>query len=693
MKERELATDVGSIDIELRNVVYDSYSNFIAASDIVKNLKTSLDGIDEKLLSLDSLVSDVVIQSESIDEKLSEQQNVIFQMNQSRSLLQRLTSLLRVPKTMKMAVERGAYEVAAEMYFDTKSVLEKYSDGHTVIREIRDEVEIYRCQSAEALRSRLMKSSEEASHGEIVILLAKLDEPTASLMNVYFASQTLKIKGEVEKIESAFEMRGSLTKIVDFLQSSIESIFVSLIADTVRLSKDVFDSSMFDSVVTFVQASTKIVLDTFQIGIIKKCHETLASVGGFDVAGLELEQPFSEEENLNREDILEIEYIYQLLSNLRRRSLDLDLLIPEAQSVNLLQLTVHTILDDHIKSAFVVVGGRLFKSVKEIIMKIVLNTTAEDDPNSYRFLKVHMKAIEVGIIQDFGIIRSCAMTWIVHEWMQKEWIDVILACISDSWKDTMLFLSSRMGSLGGVQSSCSLLLPGFLERQFAIPENLNVDNANIALLYLSSQLQMMRECLQGRTADLCRGISVVSPHIKESLSPAHASLITPSEVDGMVSALMEQYITSMKSRIRRSIEENQTDALGDTPTAPSAVALDIVQTVTCVDADFHNTSFDVQDSGEGIQKEFQDKASTKAIWDMLKFSAEIQKGILKTRRISKAAFQQIQIDCHMIKSRTSKYVEDKKQLSSLFDALSIAAAERCDDPILLDPIALDKALP
>lgn len=689
IKEKELARDVGTIDIELRNVVYDSYSNFIAASDVVKNLKGALENVDETLQSLDSLVSRVVSQSETIDSKLNEQQEVIFQMNQSRSLLQKLTSLLRVPKTIKVALERGAYEVAADIYLDTKPVLDKYSDQHAALREIRDEVDIYRSQAAEALRAKLLQSSEETPHADLVILLARLGEPTVSLVSIYLSSQMKKIKAEIGNIDSAFGTLESMHQIVDSIVPVLERLYSTILCGTVRLSEELFDDTSKQDVVVFVSTSIQATLERIQMGILARCQQTLAHIGGFDTSGLELDQTLSTVEFLNKEDVLEIECIYKILDALRYRSLELDRCIPEARPLHDVQQTVQTILETHIKLAFALVSGRVFRSIKEIIMKIVLNTTAEDDPNSYRFLKVHMKSVDVGFRQDFGIIRSCAMTWILQEWMQKEWIDVVLQCILDSSKGIMLHLASRMGAIAGVESSYPILVPGFIERQFSIPENLK--NTCITSLFLSSQIREIQACLEARAADLYKGIHLVSAGGKESTSPVRSFIPQTREAGEIADTLLEQYVQSRKNQLFRPLRDSLRETIthaNTPPREPSQAAIQIILTITNIDADFRNTGLPENDSEDS--EDISVKHET--IWSVLDMCIQEERSIIQSAKISKYAFQQIQIDSHVVKSRLSTYVDDTRRLASLFDTLPITAAEYSDDPILLDPIALDRAL-
>jgi hypothetical protein len=78
------------------------------------------------------------------------------------------------------------------------------------------------------------------------------------------------------------------------------------------------------------------------------------------------------------------------------------------------------------------------------------------------------------------------------------------------------------------------------------------------------------------------------------------------------------------------------------------------------------------------------------IWEIVEYAIMTQLDIIKSLRLSKAAFQQIQVDCHLIKQQLSSHTNDPMSMTELLDRLSITAAEQCDEPILLDPIALDK---
>eukprot|EP00889_Picochlorum_renovo_P002786 jgi/Picre1/29816/NNA_005198.t1 len=112
-------------------------------------------------------------------------------------MLHKLALLFKVPRKMKVAVERGAYDVAVELYADAKPVLAAYSKDHAAIREISDEIEIYRSLMVESLRTKLMGESDGKNDDSVVMMLATLDEPTDSLVGIFLASQRSKIKHEV----------------------------------------------------------------------------------------------------------------------------------------------------------------------------------------------------------------------------------------------------------------------------------------------------------------------------------------------------------------------------------------------------------------------------------------------------------------------------------------------------------------
>lgn len=684
-EERRVATEAGNADIELRNIVYESYSRFMEASSVVDDLAGALEGLDAQLHTLDSLVSRVVSQSKDIDDALNEQQRVIIDMNQSRTMLHKLALLFKVPRKMKVAVERGAYDVAAELYADAKPVLGAYSKDHAAIRELSDEIEIYRSLMVESLRTKLMGESHGKNDDAVVMMLATLDEPIDSLVGIFLASQRSKIKHELDIFIEMLDSCETLHDVAGAVDSNVSHMAESLIGPMVGISEKLFHSSARDDVVDIVRGYLNTIHDSIRSCVVSKMVNVVAVVGGMDTSGMELEHPVVPEEVLNQNDPLQVDPVYMMLYSLKNHSISLDERVPEALSVNALHILVGDIIDSHTSAVFSVIGARWFKGVKQMIMKIVMNYSTGDDPNSYRFLKMDMKALDVQARQDFGIIQSCAMTWVVHPWIQEEWVDFLLKSIMNAWSDTIMHLGGLAARIADIhvdpreQATSSVMM---LEHAYSIPTTLMAANAPLAILCLSNTLSLMYEFMQDKVRDVCKGIVLVSPN-RQPGSPVNEFGGTNGPgIQATIDALETQYVALIKDTIKDSMGTlGQVLASSSTPPgSPSPIAHTLVKACLRVETDYATVGMADKDA-------LRPRAR---IWEIVEYAIMTQLDMIKSLRLSKAAFQQIQVDCHLIKQQLSSHTNDPMSMTELLDRLSITAAEQCDEPILLDPIALDK---
>ncbi|KAI8102854.1 hypothetical protein M9434_005646 [Picochlorum sp. BPE23] len=684
-EERRVATEAGNADIELRNIVYESYSRFVEASSVVDDLAGALEGLDAQLHTLDSLVSRVVSQSKDIDDALNEQQRVIIDMNQSRTMLHKLALLFKVPRKMKVAVERGAYDVAVELYADAKPVLAAYSKDHAAIREISDEIEIYRSLMVESLRTKLMGESDGKNDDSVVMMLATLDEPTDSLVGIFLASQRSKIKHEVHIFIEMLEACETLHDMVGVVDSNVFHMVESLIGPMVRIFEKLFHSSARDDVVDVVREYLNTIHESIRSCVMAKMVHVVALVGGMDISGMELERPVSPEEVLNQNDPLQVEPVYLMLGTLRRHSMSLDELVPEGLAVNALHVLVGDILDSHVRAVFSVIGARWFKGVKQIMMKIVMSYSTGDDPNSYRFLKMDMKALDVQARQDFGIIQSCGMTWVVHRWIQEEWVDFLLKSIINSWSDTAMHLASLVArivdiSMDSTRQATSPVM--MLEHAYSIPTTLIGTKAPLATLCLSNTLGRMSDFLQDKVKDVCKGIVLVSPNRQPGSPVSEFDHSHGPDIQATIDALGTHYVVLIKKALKDSLGtlDQVLAASSSPPLSPSTIATTLVLACLRVETDYATVGMADTDAQKPHAR----------IWEIIEHTIMTELDMIKSLQLSKAAFQQIQVDCHLIKQQLSSHTNDPMSMTELLDRLSITAAEQCDEPILLDPIALDK---
>ena len=75
-----------------------------------------------------------------------------------------------------------------------------------------------------------------------------------------------------------------------------------------------------------------------------------------------------------------------------------------------------------------------------------------------------------------------------------------------------------------------------------------------------------------------------------------------------------------------------------------------------------------------------------------------QAAALCRHTLSRAGFQQIQLDCHFLRPQVQRMVENAVNGGSVgaavaaIDEVLVVAAERCGEPVMLEPSVLDKML-
>ena len=699
-ERRRIASEASNMDYEMQTVVYENYSSLVGASEIVKDLDNALSGFETNFSELDSVLTEVVKQSDAIDKKLNEQQKNIVEMNQARNMLHKLSLLFRLPRKMKAALDRQAYDIVTDLYEEAKPVLSKCSD-HGAVTEIMEQVESYRGLAAESLRSNLMSSPARAS--DIVVMLAKLDEPIDSLIDIFLACQKRRVKADLSNIESCMsipigDMRNRMEGPVDGM--------IQTLCQTISVSKSIFDTSNRFEIIMFSKESIYCVLEVLKTYFQDRIKGIVAGVVGLTVTGHPEEQDLSDQNVSNLEDPLSVQEISRIFNFMKDRLQKLDKDVPEAFPLNMLNEMISSVIQFQFDALFTGLYARYFLRLKDIYMKILISEGSGDDPRSYAFIKTEMKSAEVHLLQDFGLVRSTGMTWVLQEWIRKEWIDVVLQFIVGSWRYVLLNFSHSCAAMLQIESDKEergekVGLDGYLEYAMTIPMNfLKTDRSPLMCLCVSKLVRSMYTILGARIADLLQGIGLAHPsgQSQMSLQPC-----IPERLLSLAGQTFSLYTILMKERLFSQVKSQflvleKVETLG----GPSPVAQTMVSTVQRIEVDMKNVEFVSSPEGQEIGKSQQETDLNQSVAQVASAVAAaglhallecIQKTPLLS--LSKVAFQQIQVDAHFLVSKLVEIMHvkvDDEEPYTILQSLPIVAAEHCQDPVVLDPIILDKLI-
>eukprot|EP00887_Chlorella_sp_A99_P007202 scaffold2.g7202.t1 len=181
-RARAVMSEVGSLDSDMQQLVYENYSKFITATDTIKAMSGSMEGMDERMQSLKTLIDDVVERSNAVNGKLQQRQDRIEELNAVRLLLRKLQGVFELPRKLRAAVDASAYDVAVDAYAEVVPLLQAY--GHKgAFKKVTSEVAACVEELTSILRQQLIARPDTAA--ECVARLSKLGAPIEPLQDAY----------------------------------------------------------------------------------------------------------------------------------------------------------------------------------------------------------------------------------------------------------------------------------------------------------------------------------------------------------------------------------------------------------------------------------------------------------------------------------------------------------------------------
>ncbi|GAB4820337.1 hypothetical protein N2152v2_007383 [Parachlorella kessleri] len=191
-KHKAMLAEVGSLDSDMQMLVYENYNKFVTATDTIKVMNSSMGGMDTNMNTLKGLIDGVVERSNAVNGKLQHRQENIEELNQVRLLLHKLQGVFDLPKKLRAAIDKGAYEVAVDSYAEVSPLLKKY--GHkAAFKRVSQEVEACVRELSATLRRQLPAKPDEVA--ESIQMIAKLGEPTESLQEDFLTCKRQRMEG------------------------------------------------------------------------------------------------------------------------------------------------------------------------------------------------------------------------------------------------------------------------------------------------------------------------------------------------------------------------------------------------------------------------------------------------------------------------------------------------------------------
>ena len=122
-QERSLVADIMSLDNDMQTLVYDNYSKFLGASNVVRTFGNKIDTLTSQANSLQENLSSISDRSDTINESLKENRQKIQRLIGIQRLLERVDFISRLPEKLKTCLKTKNYKVAVDVWSKVERIL------------------------------------------------------------------------------------------------------------------------------------------------------------------------------------------------------------------------------------------------------------------------------------------------------------------------------------------------------------------------------------------------------------------------------------------------------------------------------------------------------------------------------------------------------------------------------------------
>jgi len=123
----ELSQSIRLLDSTMQTLVYENYSKFISATDAIRSIGQSAHISNDKLQTLQTKMNKVELNTQILEENLSEKRKEVVEKLKLKRLLNRLKSLVELPSTLKNLQEHKKFKSMTKDYIDAMVILNQHS--------------------------------------------------------------------------------------------------------------------------------------------------------------------------------------------------------------------------------------------------------------------------------------------------------------------------------------------------------------------------------------------------------------------------------------------------------------------------------------------------------------------------------------------------------------------------------------
>lgn len=694
----EMAAEIKNLDTDLQMLVYENYNKFISATEAIKRMKNNIVGMEGNMEQLLEKILSVQSRSDGVNTSLFEKREHIEKLHRTRNLLRKVQFIYDLPERLGKCIKSGAYADAVKFYTGAMPIFKAYGDSS--FQDCKKASEEAVAIIIKNLQEKLFSDLESIqARAEAVMLLKQLDFPVDSLKEQLFE----KLEQSLGDLQLRFDEKSAPAAKSD--ESSYKES-----PDHVPATREVSTRELVEA----VRAYRVIFPDSAQ-QLVKISHHLITK--HFETIEDHIKSQIS---STNLLGMLRLTWEDVLL---------MDEVLPEACIADTCFEAAKHALKQYVASTF----SHLLQDITDSLIKVQRqkDTVNEECPLQV-VLEASKKAViqgSMGILLDFRQLLDDSLPLLLRlkdsvvDWAQEGFQDFFRTLY-----DRFLLLAGKSNSTGqdqvfseGMQGEKTVAglvlvlaqLSVFIE-QSAIPritEEIASSfsgggargyeygpafvPADVCRIYRSAGEKFLHLYITMKT----QKVSVLLK--KRFTTPNWIKHKEPREVHMFVDLFLQE-LEGVLSEVKQILPQGATrkhrraDSNGSTASSRSNPLRDdrMLSRSNAQKARSQLLETHLAKLFKQKMEIFTKVESTQdsVVTTIVKLCLKSLQEFVRLQTFNRSGFQQIQLDIQFLRNSIKDTIEDEAAVDFLLDEVIVATAERCLDPVPLEPPVLDRLI-
>lgn len=692
----EMAAEIKNLDTDLQMLVYENYNKFISATDTIKRMKSNIVGMEVNMEQLLEKIMSVQSRSDGVNTSLFGKREHIEKLHRTRNLLRKVQFIYDLPTRLGKCIKSEAYADAVRFYTGAMPIFKAYGDSSFLDCKRASEEAI--SVIIKGLQGKVFSDSESIqARAEAVMLLKRLDFPVDSLKEKL-----------LEKLEQF---------LLDLNLDSVEITQVPIDPDEAPQQGKIHDLTL----ATAHAASTREFVEAVRAYrvIFPDSREQLISL---------LKDLVTKHFEATQQHIVKQLSSADLLGILRgiwTNVLLMDEVLPEAALPDFALEAARITVKQYVANTF----SRLLLDISDPLTKF--QSRQKEGLKGENSLLAALEACKKAVIQgSMGILMDFRQLLQENLGLLLNLKELIIDWVQEGFQDFFRKLDDQFLSLSGKNTSANQGLAEGLQNDKVIA-GLVLVMAQLSLFIEQNAIPRITEEIAASfsgagsrgygsgpafvPAEICRTFHSSSEkflHLyinmrtqkisvllrKRFITPNWVKHKEPREVHMFVGLLLQELDvigTEVKQILPQGphLKHRRTDSNGSTTSSRSNPLRDDKLSRS----NTHRARSQLLETH--LAKLFKQKLEifTKVehtqgsvLTTILKLCLKSLQEFVRLQTFNRSGFQQIQLDIQFLRTTFKESAEDEAAVDFLLDEVIVAAAERCLDPIPLEPPILEK---